>query len=152
MTRLQGTLKQPQQIPILVHFLRLCLCQRLFFHFLTTSLFQESTILICSQFLFWKKICFWFCLVKFLNWPDFIYLCMNICLDPIQYGEGRVGGDKNDPLPYQFFPCNFYKLKNQPQNFLTFNSFLNPFSTLVQNLKPIPSASTNFWTWAKGSP
>ena len=43
--------------------------------------------------------------------------------------------------PYQFFPCNFYKRRFGPQNFLTFS--FNPFATLVQNFKFLPSASPN---------
>ena len=42
-----------------------------------------------------------------------------ICFKPIQDEESKK-------LPYEFFPSNFYKRKNCPQNFLSFN----PFATL----------------------
>ena len=48
-----------------------------------------------------------------------------------------VGSQKD--LPTSFFPCDFYKHMNEPQNFLTFS--FNPFSKLVQNVKAIPHAS-----------
>ena len=38
------------------------------------------------------------------------------------------GGEQKRP-PNQFFPCNFYKRKNYPKNFLTFS--FNPFAILV---------------------
>ena len=41
--------------------------------------------------------------------------------------------------PYYFFPCNVYNVGFGPQNFLTFS--FNPFATLVQNFKFVPSAS-----------
>ena len=53
-------------------------------------------------------------------------------LNPIQDG-GQKG------LPYQYFPCNFYKRRISPKNFLTFS--FNPFAMPVQNFKAIPSAS-----------
>ena len=51
-----------------------------------------------------------------------------------------MGGGKKPPSPYQSFLCKFYKRWIWPQNFLTFN--FNPFATLVQNFKFVPSAST----------
>ena len=51
----------------------------------------------------------------------------------------RMEGRQKGPF-YQFFPCSFYKRKNQPQNFMTFS--FNPFVKLVQ--KAIPSANPNF--------
>ena len=52
--------------------------------------------------------------------------------DLIQDGEGE--GDKK--APYKFF---FTNVGISPQNVLTFT--FNPFGTLVQNFKAIPSAS-----------
>ena len=45
--------------------------------------------------------------------------------------------DKNPP--YQFFPCNFYKRNNLPQNFLTFS--FDPFAKVMWSLKAIPRAN-----------
>ena len=42
--------------------------------------------------------------------------------------------DKNPP--YQFFPCNFYKRNNLPQNFLTFS--FDPFAKVMWSLKATP--------------
>ena len=36
----------------------------------------------------------------------------------------RMGGGKK--APYQFFPCSFFKRRNQPRNFMTFN--INTFA------------------------
>ena len=48
------------------------------------------------------------------------------------------GGAKRSP--YQFFsPVTSTNLRVSPQNFLTFS--VNPFSTLMENLKAIPSVS-----------
>ena len=56
-----------------------------------------------------------------------------MALNPID----DVGSQKG--FPTSFFPCNFYKRMNEPQNFLTFG--FKPFSKLVQNVMTIPHAS-----------
>ena len=58
-------LKQLQQILVLARFHHRHLCRRLFFLFLSVSLFQKSKIIICIPFLFGKQFCFWFYLGKF---------------------------------------------------------------------------------------
>ena len=57
--------------------------------------------------------------------------------NPIQDGGGR-GGQKGPP-PTNFCPVTSTNVGISPQNFLTFS--LNPFSTLLQNFKVVPSAS-----------
>ena len=56
-------------------------------------------------------------------------------------GVGGGGGGQKGP-PYQFFPCNFYKRRNWPSELSDFS--FNPFATLVQNIKFLPSASPKF--------
>ena len=48
------------------------------------------------------------------------------------------GGAEKDPS-YQFFPCNFNKLRISSQNFLTLS--FNHFAILVKTFKAIPSAN-----------
>ena len=48
-------------------------------------------------------------------------------------GVGGERGQKKPVLPYQFFPRNFYKLRNYPPK--------NPFATLVESFKFVPRAS-----------
>ena len=55
-------------------------------------------------------------------------------LNPIQDGGGRQKGP-----PTSFSPVTSTKVGFGPQNFLTFS--FNPFATLVQNCKFVPSAS-----------
>ena len=50
----------------------------------------------------------------------------------------RGGGAKSHP-PNQFFPCNFYKRRNNPPKFLTFS--FDPSATLMQNFQAISGAS-----------
>ena len=52
---------------------------------------------------------------------------LTLLLTLFRMGRGEGRGKK--PPPYQFFPCNFYKVGISPQNFLTFS--FNPFATLV---------------------
>ena len=47
----------------------------------------------------------------------------------------RMGGGKK--APYQFFQCNFYKRRNQLPKLSYFQ--FQPFATLLQNFKAIPS-------------
>ena len=56
-----------------------------------------------------------------------------IVVNPIQDGRGPKRP------PYQFFPSIFCKRRFGPQSFLTFS--FDPFVTLVQNFKFVPSAS-----------
>ena len=56
-------------------------------------------------------------------------------LNPIQ----DVDGDPPPPPPTIFSPVTSTNVGNSSQNFLTFN--FNPFATLVQNFKFVPSAS-----------
>ena len=49
-----------------------------------------------------------------------------------------MGGGKRSP-PTSFFPVTSTNVEFGPQNFLTFS--FKPFTTLVQNLKFVPSAS-----------
>ena len=56
-----------------------------------------------------------------------------MCFKPID----DVGSQKG--FPTSFFPCNFYKRMNEPQNFLALD--FNPFSNLVQNVMTISPAS-----------
>ena len=53
--------------------------------------------------------------------------------NPIQDGVGQKGP------PTSFFPVTSTNVRIGPQNFLTFS--FNPFATLVQNFKFVPSAS-----------
>ena len=53
-------------------------------------------------------------------------------INPIQ-----AGGAKKPP--YQFLPCNFYKRRIWLSKLFDF--YFNPFATLVQNFKFVPSAS-----------
>ena len=57
-----------------------------------------------------------------------------LCFNPIQDGEG---GAKRPPT--SFFPVTSTNVGMGPYNFLTFS--FNPFGTLVQNFKFLPSAS-----------
>ena len=50
-------------------------------------------------------------------------------LNPIQEVVGEGWGWAAKRVPYQLFPCNFYKGRNLPQNFLTFG--FNLFATLM---------------------
>ena len=51
---------------------------------------------------------------------------------------GRRGGGQKGP-PTSFFPVTSTNVGIGPYNFLTFS--FNPFATLVQNFKFVPSAS-----------
>ena len=57
-------------------------------------------------------------------------------LNPIQDGGGE-GGQKG--YPTSFSPVTFTNVEISPKNFLTFS--FNPFATLVENFKVVPSAS-----------
>ena len=56
-------------------------------------------------------------------------------LNPIQDG----GGQKAPPPPTSLFPVTSTNVRISPQNVLIVS--FNPFATLVQNLKFLPSAS-----------
>ena len=66
------------------------------------------------------------------------YFCF-LVLNPIQDGGG--GGAKRTPT--SFSPVTSTNVGFGPQNFLTFS--FNPFATLVQNFKFVPSASLKLW-------
>ena len=59
-----------------------------------------------------------------------------IKINPIQ-DRGKGGGQKGPPT--SFSPVTSTKVGLGPQNFVTFS--FNPFPTLVQNFKFVPSAS-----------
>ena len=54
---------------------------------------------------------------KLINNKDFRLWNWIFHVNPIQDGGG--GGQKGPP-PYQFFPCNFYKRRNQPPKLVYF--------------------------------
>ena len=58
--------------------------------------------------------------------------------------EGGGGGKKEGP-PTSFSPVNSTNLRISPKNFLTFS--FNPFDTLVQNFKFVPSGSLKLLTF-----
>ena len=66
-----------------------------------------------------------------------LYITSNLFFNPIQDGRG-AGGGKNIP-PIIFSPVTSTNVGFGPKNFLTFS--FNPFATLVQNFKFVPSAS-----------
>ena len=67
-------------------------------------------------------------------------------LNPIQDGGG---GGKKAPRT-SFYPVNSTNVGISPQNFPTFG--FNPFATLVQNLKAIPSDSPNLFNLNQDHP
>ena len=54
------------------------------------------------------------------------------------------------PPTYKFFPSTSTNVGISPQNFMTFN--FNPFLTLVQNFKTIPSASPKLFNLKQDHP
>ena len=70
-----------------------------------------------------------------IAWRKLCSLFLNI-VNPIQ--DGVEGVVKRSP-PTSFFPVTSTNVGFGPQNFLTFS--FNPFATLLQNFKFVPSAS-----------
>ena len=68
------------------------------------------------------------------EWYDWLVDYVPKPINPIQDGEGGEG-----PLPTSFSPVTSTNVGFGPQNFLTFS--FNPFATLVQNFKFVPSVS-----------
>ena len=66
-----------------------------------------------------------------------VYLTINRIKDRGWRGGG--GGGKKVPLPTSFSSVTSTNVGFGPKNFLTFS--FNPFGTLVQNFKFVPSAS-----------
>ena len=70
--------------------------------------------------------------------PDFRFLIGS--LTPYSgWGVGGGGGETKRPVRTSFSPIPSTNVGISPQNFLTFS--FNPFATLVQNFKLVPSAS-----------
>ena len=67
-----------------------------------------------------------------------------VLLNPIQDGGGQKGP------PASFSPVTSTNIGFGPQNFLTFS--FNPFATLVQNFKFVPSASPKLWNLNQDHP
>ena len=75
---------------------------------------------------------FYYTLKIYINNLNLLFL-LKILLTLFRFS----GGAKK--VAYQFFPCNFYKHRSKPKNFLNFS--FNPFVTLVYNFKLVPSAN-----------
>ena len=108
-------------------------CEKLYL----SSQFLQDLYWAVNALLSWKKRCLSKeVLYRNLKW-----------FNPIEDG-GRGGGRQKAPLPpTSFSPVISTNAKFGPKNFLTFS--VNPFDTLVQNFKFVPSASPNYWTWTK---
>ena len=65
-------------------------------------------------------------------------------------GGGRVGAKMPSPPPTSFSSVISTNAGFGPQNFLTFS--FNPFATLVQNFKFVPSASPKLFNLKQDHP